>query len=627
MSVPIEDYAMIGDGQTAALVSRDGSIDWLCWPRFDSAACFAALLGNDTHGRWRIGPTATDARATRRYLEDTLVLETTFETPAGAVSVTDFMPPRNGWSEVIRIVRGVRGRVDLEMDLVLRFDYGQAVPWVSRLPDDTGLRAIAGPDMAVLRTPVELRGARMRTVASFTVEAGQMVPFVLAYAPSHTEPRPATDALAQLDKTRTYWLDWSNRCSTHGEFQAAVRRSLITLKALAYEPTGGIVAAATTSLPEALGGMRNWDYRYCWLRDASITLHALMRAGYYEEAQAWRGWLERAIAGSPSQLQIMYGLAGERRLNEWELPWLPGYEDSRPVRVGNNAVAQVQLDIYGEVMSALHVARAGGITGDETTWAVQHAMIEHLGEIWQMPDEGIWETRGGRQQFTFSKIMAWVAVDRALRGIEQLGLEGPVERWRTLRDRIHADVCAQGWNSRRNAFTQTYGGDALDASLLLLPLLGFLPPEDPRVIGTLHAIERDLTVDGLVLRYRTDESADGLPPGEGTFLACSFWLVDNLILQGRTTEARELFTRMLSLCNDVGLLAEEYDPRTRRQLGNFPQAFSHVALVHAALNLHECRETFVRDSGPPSNRGGASGDASGRTTRPDTPDDGQQKVA
>jgi GH15 family glucan-1,4-alpha-glucosidase len=584
----IEDYALIGDGHSAALVARDGSIDWLCWPRFDSGACFAALLGTPEHGRWQLAPVAPITNVTRRYREDTLILETDFETADGLVSIIDFMPVRGGWPELVRIVVGRRGTVEMDMELVLRFDYGSTVPWVSQLPEEDGIQAVAGPDLAVLRTPVELRGENMKTVARFSVSAGEKVPFVLAYTPSHKKIPQARDPYNSLARAETHWKEWAGRCDMTGPWARSIRRSLITLRALAYEPTGGIVAAPTTSLPEQLGGTRNWDYRYCWLRDATITLLAMMRAGYFDEAQAWREWLGRVVAGSPSQIQIMYGIAGERRLPEWEIDWLPGYQGAKPVRIGNNAVNQLQLDVFGEVMNALHVARVGGLSGSDSAWRVQSAMADHLATVWQQQDEGIWETRGGRQHFTFSKVMAWVAFDRVVKSAEQFELEGPLEKWREIRDAIHADVCAKGWNPKLNSFTQVYGGTDLDASLLNLPLVGFLPPEDPRIRGTLDAVESTLLVDGFVKRYHTSDVDDGLPPGEGTFLACSFWFVDNLILQGRVDEATAMYNRLLSLCNDVGLLSEEYDPVAKRLVGNFPQAFSHVALVNTGFNLIQC---------------------------------------
>ncbi|MEQ5841614.1 glycoside hydrolase family 15 protein [Paraburkholderia acidicola] len=608
MPSPIEDYALVGDGHTAALISRSGSVDWLCWPRFDSGACFAALLGNEDNGRWLIAPVSDEPPViTRRYRGETLILETDFETAEGAVTVIDFMPPGNGWSELVRIVVGRRGTVRMQMELVLRFDYGFSIPWVSRLPNDSGVQAIVGPDTAVLRTPVELRGENMRTMAEFTVTAGERVPFSLAYAASHLRVPPARDPHTSLARTENHWLEWSARSTIEGRWAEPIRRSLITLKALAYEPTGGIVAAPTTSLPEQLGGTRNWDYRYCWLRDATITLLAMMRGGYYDEARAWRTWLGRVMAGSPEQLQIMYGIGGERRLPEVELDWLAGYEGAKPVRIGNNAVGQLQLDVYGEVMNALHLARVGGLQADETAWTVQCTMLKHLETIWTEPDEGIWETRGGRQHFTFSKVMAWVAFDRAIQSAETFNLPAPLEHWHEMRERIHAEVCEKSWNPTLNAFTQVYGGDDLDASTLLIPLLGFLPPSDPRIAGTVAAIEKTLMHDGFVMRYRTTEFDDGLPPGEGTFLACSFWMVDNLALQGRVAEAHDMYERLLALANDVGLLAEEYDPAAGRLVGNFPQAFSHVALVHTGLNLMKHEQEMAKATGQPAHDGQPAG--------------------
>jgi GH15 family glucan-1,4-alpha-glucosidase len=580
----IEDYALIGDCETAALVARDGSIDWLCWPRFDSGACFAALLGSPEHGRWRVAPAGPGYRVTRRYKSNTLVLETEFETATGAVTLIDFMPIRGKASDLVRIVKGRRGCVTLHMELVLRFDYGSVVPWVTRL-DNGRLSAVAGPDRVVLSSSVPVHGEDLKTVARFSLASGEEASFVLSYTPSHLPHAVPVEPHSALASTERFWVGWARHCSYEGEWPEAVTRSLITLKALTYAPTGGLVAAPTTSLPEALGGPRNWDYRFCWLRDATLTLLALMDAGYHDEARAWRAWLLRAVAGSPAHIQIMYGLAGERRLPEWEVAWLPGYEGSRPVRVGNAAARQIQLDVYGELMDALHQARHGGIVGGETGWALQKALIRHLETLWQQPDEGIWEVRGGRRHFTHSKVMAWVAVDRVLRTAEEFGLPGPLAEWRTLRDVIHREVCQQGFNAERGAFVQSYGDNALDASLLLMPLVGFLPPSDPRVQSTVAAIERELSVDGFILRYRTEQAEDGLPPGEGAFLACTFWLADNFLLAGRSEDARALFERLLTLRNDVGLLAEEYDPARRRQLGNFPQAFSHLALVGTALNL------------------------------------------
>jgi GH15 family glucan-1,4-alpha-glucosidase len=587
MAHPIEDYALIGNCETAALVARDGSIDWLCWPRFDSDACFAALLGTPEHGRWQIAPADPGAKITRRYRDDTLVLETEFETGDGVVTLIDFMPLRDGdkASQLVRLVMGQRGQVAMSSELVLRFDYGSLVPWVTRL-EDGALRAIAGPDMTVLRTPVELHGDDLKTVGKFVVLEGETVPFVLSYGRSYLDmPPPPIDPIAALSDTETFWRNWSAGCRQAGKWSDAVRRSLITLKALTYRPTGGIVAAATTSLPEQLGGPRNWDYRYCWLRDATFTLLALMNGGYYQAARDWREWLLRAVAGSPQQLQIMYGIEGERRLTELELPWLPGYEGAAPVRIGNAASGQLQLDVYGEVFDALYQGRRGGLGALDAYLDLTRAMLDHLGEIWRQPDDGIWEVRGGRQHFTYSKVMAWVAFDRAVKGAEQFGFEGPVDQWKTLRQQIHDDICQNAFNAKIGAFTQFYGADTLDASLLLMPLMGFLPPGDPRVQGTVAAIERGLMVDGFVMRYDTQSGKDGLPPGEGAFLACSFWFVDNLILAGRLREAEQLFERLCGLCNDVGLLSEEYDPRAKRLVGNFPQAFSHIAMVNSAHNL------------------------------------------
>ena len=584
MSTPLEDYALIGDCETAALVSRRGSIDWLCWPRFDSGACFAALLGTPQHGRWVIDACDPDARVSRSYRANTLILETRIETGEGATTVIDFMPPRGNNSDVVRLIRGERGRVRMRMELVLRFDYGVAVPWVNRLPDGTW-RATAGPDMAVLRTPVPLRGQDLRTVAEFDSVAHQTVPFVLTHAPSHLPPPAAIDPEASLAATERFWHHWVARCESHGEWADAVVRSLITLKALTYAPTGGIVAAPTTSLPEQLGGSRNWDYRFCWLRDATLTLLALMNAGFYDEAVAWRDWLLRAAAGAPAQMQIMYGLAGERRLTEHEVSGLPGYEHSQPVRIGNAAHGQLQLDVFGEVMDALHQARRGGIHPREADWGFQRAIVEHLATVWKLPDAGLWEIRGEPQQFTYSKVMAWVAFDRGIKAIETMQLAGPIDRWRTIRQTLHDEICRFGYNSARGSFVESYGSNVLDASLLLLPTVGFLPATDARFRGTVEAIERHLMSDGFVRRYDTHRTADGLPPGEGAFLACSFWLADAYALLGRIDEARNLFERLLALRTDLGLLAEEYDADARRLVGNFPQAFSHVALVNTAHNL------------------------------------------
>ncbi len=582
----IEDYALIGDCHSAALVGRDGSIDWLCWPRFDSPACLAALLGKPENGRWKISPCA-EFSVTRRYRDDSLILETDFTTDEGEVRIIDFMPTRAAHCELVRIVEGRRGRVPMEMDFVLRFDYGSSVPWVTRLDDGGGIRAIAGPDLAVLRTPVHLKGKDLTTVARFEVREGERLPFILAHAPSHAGVPARSDPERSLTATKAFWDDWCERCKVEGPWAGVARRSLVTLKALTYAPTGGIVAAPTTSLPEWIGGERNWDYRFCWLRDATLTLLALMNGGYNEEATAWRDWLVRAIAGAPSQMQIMYGIAGERRLPEWTVPWLPGYEGSAPVRIGNAAASQLQLDVYGEVMDALHQARKSGIAKEDSAWALQRQLLEHLGKVWTEPDEGLWEVRGPRRHFTYSKVMCWVAFDRAIKAVESFGLEGPVERWRELRDRIHDDVCKRAWRSPLGSFAQSYGSDDLDASLLLIPMTGFLPCSDPRVRGTIEAVQRELTEGGLVLRYRTRRRLDGLPPGEGVFLACSFWLADALCMLGRRDQARELFEHLLTLRNDVGLLAEEYDPASHRLLGNFPQAFSHIALVNTAMNLSQ----------------------------------------
>jgi GH15 family glucan-1,4-alpha-glucosidase len=580
----IEDYAVIGDGETMALVGRDGSIDWLCLPRFDSGACFCALLGGPENGRWLIGPADDGARRRRAYRGDSLVLETIFETDTGAAAVIDFMVRRDGVCDLVRMVRGLRGRIELHTELVVRFNYGRSAPWVSRRDD--GLRQfICGPDRLLLETAVDLRGEDMRTVGAFEVAAGEDVAFVLSWTQSFDELPETIDAIEALGDTQASWTEWASAFKTEGEWSADTLRSLLTLKGLAHAKTGGIVAAATTSLPEKVGGTRNWDYRYCWLRDATFTLYALLNSGFMEEAKAWRQWLLRAAAGAPDDLQIMYGVAGERRLAEYELGHLPGYESSAPVRVGNAASGQIQLDVYGEVLDAMYVARKAGAPVVEADWMLECAMVEHLETIWDQPDDGIWEVRGGRQHFTHSKVMAWVAFDRAVRSIEEFGLKGPLKRWRKLRETIHAQVCDRGFDVGRNSFVQAYGSAALDSSLLLIPMVGFLPPSDPRVLGTLAAIERGLLHHGLVLRYDTGKATDGLPPGEGAFLACSFWLVDNYVLQDRQDDARKLFLHLLSLRNDLGLLAEEYDPVAKRQLGNFPQAFSHLALVNSAHNL------------------------------------------
>ena len=582
----IEDYGLIGDCETAALVSRRGSIDWLCWPRFDGGACFAALLGSPDHGRWLIAPVDEQARSTRRYRPDTLILETEFSTADGSVRLTDFMPLHDGMSSIIRLVTGLSGRLALRTELVLRFDYGSLVPWVSRLDDGT-LRAISGPDMALLRTTVALRGERLKTVGDFSVAAGQTIAFELTYCESHRSPPAAIDPSKALEETEAYWRNWTSRCADLGEWNEAARRSLITLKALTYRPTGGIVAAPTTSLPERIGGERNWDYRYCWLRDATFTLYALLNAGFTTEARQWRDWLLRAVGGDPEKAQILYGLGGQRRVVEQELTWLPGYAGSRPVRIGNAAHEQFQLDTYGEMMDALHEARRHGLAPDDHAWSLQQHVVEFLEGAWDRPDRGIWEVRGPRRHFTHSKVLAWVAFDRAVEAVERWGRPGPVDRWRRLRAEIHEEVCREGFNVELNAFTQSYGSDELDASTLLIPLLGFLPADDPRVVGTVEAVQRDLTRDGFVERYRGRElnDVDGLPGNEGVFLPCSFWLVDGLLMLGRDDEARALFEKLLGVSNDLGLLAEEYDPGERRLLGNFPQAFTHVGLVNSAYNL------------------------------------------
>ena len=589
MASRIEDYAMIGDLGTAALVGRDGSIDWLCWPRFDSDACFAALLGTPEHGRWRIAARDSAAKITRRYRPNTLILETRFETDEGTAVLIDFMPPRGLHSQLIRIVRGERGRVAFHSELILRFGYGAIVPWVTRL-DEMMLRGIAGPDMAVLRSTAKMRGENFKTIGDFEVAAGEAVPFVLSFARSYQPLPEPVDVEERLRATEEFWTEWAGRNKIEGPWNEAVTRSLITLKALTYAPTGGMAAAATASLPECIGGQRNWDYRFCWLRDATLTLLALMNAGYYDEAQMWRDWLMRAAAGSPRQIQIMYGLRGERRLTEWEVTWLPGYENSQPVRIGNAAHNQLQLDIFGEVMDALHQARQGGLGANEAGWAMQREFLAHLEQIWPDRDEGIWEVRSGREHFTYSKAMAWLAFDRAIKSAEAHNLPGPLDRWRKIRERIHNDVCAHGFNDELSSFVRSYGSKELDASLLLLPAIGFLPPQDPHIIGTIEAIERRLMHDGLVRRYDTGTSDDGLPAGEGMFLACSFWLADAYLMLGQRDDAVRLFERLLSLRNELGLLSEQYEPCTRRLVGNFPQAFSHLALVNTASNLAHNRK-------------------------------------
>jgi len=607
MALRIEDYALIGNTYSAALVGRNGSIDWLCLPRFDSPACFAALLGTEENGRWLIEPDHEWAVSRRRYRGDTLVLETEFEMPGGdRVAIIDFMPiiEHGGRVDLFRLVEGRRGHVPMRMEAVFRFDYGHIVPWVRRRP--YGLGAIAGPDAIQLRSRVDMHGEDFTTVANFTVNAGETVPFSLTWYPSHLKETGTRHPQKALHETQQWWEKWSARCIASGKWRDAIIRSLITLKALTYSPTGGIVAAPTTSLPESLGGIRNWDYRFCWLRDATFTLFALLSSGYTEEACQWRDWLLRAVAGQPHELQTVYSIMGDRRLTEMELNWLSGYENSRPVRIGNSAYSQFQLDVYGEVFDAFDVAESHGVPADEDAWRVKKLLMDFLESQWHQPDEGIWEVRGPRRQFTHSKVMAWVGADRAVRAIERSGLHGPVDRWRALRATIHADICRHGFNPKLNAFVQYYGADKLDAATLLIPLVGFLPPDDARVIGTLEAIRHELSVDGLIQRYSTErEGVDGLPAGEGAFLPCTFWLVDNLVMMGRHQEARKIFERVVKLRNDVGLLAEEYDPHTGRHLGNFPQAFSHVFLINSAQNL-------TRSHGPAHARARATPNVSGR---------------
>lgn len=584
----IEDYALIGDEQTAALVGRDGSVDWLCLPRFDSAACFARLLGDEDNGHWRIAPKGVDGPCTRRaYRRDTLVLDTEWDTPEGSVRVTDLMPQRDRAPDVVRIVEGLSGRVTVRSTLRLRFDYGSIIPWVRRA--DGHRVAVAGPDSVWLRTEPDVHtwGENHTTRSEFTVAEGEKVAFVLTWHPSHEPRPPLIDPYEALRTSVRDWRAWASRCRYDGPYRDAVVRSLITLKALTYAPTGGIVAAPTTSLPEELGGVRNWDYRYSWLRDSTLTLGALLAAGYHEEAEAWRDWLLRAVAGDPADLQIMYGIAGERRLPETELPWLSGFARSTPVRIGNDAVNQLQLDVYGEVMDSLSLARLAGLPTKPHMWSIQVALMDWLRDEWQQPDEGLWEVRGGRRQFVHSKVMVWVAADRAVRALEQNPqLKGDLDGWRALRDEVHREVCEKGYDAERNTFTQSYGSRELDAALLLIPRVGFLPHDDPRVTGTIEAVRDELGHGGFLRRYTADDTTiDGLPGGEGTFLVCSFWLADALHATGRTKEARELFERLVGLANDVGLLSEEYDPVGERQLGNFPQAFSHIGLVNTALAL------------------------------------------
>ncbi|UFZ03789.1 glycoside hydrolase family 15 protein [Bradyrhizobium ontarionense] len=592
MSCRIEDYALIGDCETAALVSRNGSIDWLCWPAFDSDACFAALLGDHGNGRWLIEPGGEVTAVSRRYRGDSLILETRFETATGTVELIDFMPPRGSASDIVRLVRGVSGHVGMRMDLIIRFGLGVEIPWVKRSEDRSALLAICGPDMTVLRTPIETRGENMTTVAEFEVTAGDTVPFVLTYGPSHLAVPKPIDPDQALDDTEAFWTDWSGRCSYRGDHRDLVMRSLITLKALTYGPTGGIVAAPTTSLPEKLGGKRNWDYRFCWLRDATFTLLALMNSGYTEEALAWHNWLLRAAAGAPACMQIMYGIMGQRRLMEWEAEWLPGYEGAQPVRIGNAAHAQLQLDVYGELMDAFHQARMTKLKLDDGTWELECAVLDHLTDFWDQPDNGIWERRGDGRHYVFSKVMTWVAFDRAIKSAEKFGFDAPLERWTRLRDTIHRDVCENGYDAGLDSFVDSYGSQLLDASLLLLPAVGFLPSSDPRIRGTIEAIEQHLLRDGFVLRHDPRElSAEEEQPIEGAFLACTLWLADAHVLAGNIAKAETLFQRVVAIANDVGLLAEEYDTQARRQTGNFPQALTHIALINTAQNLSGAKKT------------------------------------
>jgi GH15 family glucan-1,4-alpha-glucosidase len=584
----IEDYALIGDCETAALVSRDGSIDWLCWPAFDSDACFAAMLGTKDHGRWQIRPAAEITNCSRHYRGDTLILETRLETAGGAVTLIDFMPPRDAASDIVRIVRGEHGSVTMRMELIIRFGFGSNVPWVKRA-DDGALLAICGPDMLVLRSPIETHGENMTTVAEFEVKAGDSIPFVLTYGPSHLKLPVPIDADYALKDTDEFWREWSGRCTYEGEHRDVVMRSLITLKALTYAPSGGIVAAPTTSLPEKLGGSRNWDYRFCWLRDATFTLLVLMNSGYTEEARAWHNWLLRAVAGSPAEMQIMYGIMGQRRLLEWEADWLPGYGGALPVRVGNAAHAQLQLDVYGELIDAFHQTRVAKLDLDDGTWAVECAILDHVAAVWRQPDHGIWELRGNGKHYVSSKVMCWVAFDRAVKSAEMFGLKAPLDQWRALRDEIHRDVCEKGFDPRSNTFVEAYGSEVLDASLLLLPAVGFLPVSDPRVKGTVAAIEQHMMRDGFVLRHDPRRVSDEIEPIEGAFLACSLWLAEAYIQMGEIAKAEKLFDRVAAIANDVGLLAEEYDPLVKRQTGNFPQALTHIALISVAQNLDSAK--------------------------------------
>jgi GH15 family glucan-1,4-alpha-glucosidase len=586
---PIEDYALIGDCETAALVDRCGSIDWLCWPSFDSEACFAALLGTRNNGRWLIAPSDEVIRCSRRYRGDSLILETRVETRQGAITLIDFMPPRGVASDIVRLVRGERGRIKLRMELIIRFGFGIDIPWVKRT-EDGALLAISGPDMIVLRTKIETRGEDLTTAADFVVSAGETIPFVLTYGPSHLPLPAAIDPQQALLDTEAFWSEWSGRCTYRGFSRDLVMRSLITLKALTFAPTGGIVAAPTTSLPEKLGGARNWDYRYCWLRDATFTWLALMNSGYTEEASAWHNWLLRAVAGYPANMQIMYGIMGQRRLLEWEVPWLDGYEGAKPVRIGNAAHAQLQLDVYGELIDAFHQSRMAKLELDEGTWALECTVLAHLAEVWDQPDHGIWERRGEGRHYVSSKVLTWVAFDRGIKSAETFGLDAPLEIWRELRDLIHRDVCEHGFDPVQNTFVESYGSQLLDASILLLPAVGFLPASDARVRGTLAAIEQHMMRDGFVLRHDPREVSDEKPPIEGAFLACSLWLADAYVLAGEVGKAQALFDRVVGVANDLGLLAEEYDSGARRQTGNFPQALTHIALINTAHNLSDARK-------------------------------------
>jgi GH15 family glucan-1,4-alpha-glucosidase len=585
----IEDYGLIGDCETAALVGRDGSIDWLCWPAFDSEACFSALLGTPKNGRWLIAPSEDVTKTSRRYWDDTLILETRFETAGGAVTVIDFMPPRGSASDIVRLIRGVRGRVKLRMELIIRFGFGMDIPWVRRT-EDGALLAICGQDMTVLRTPIKTRGEDMKTVAEFEVGEGDSVPFVLTYGPSHLEVPAQIDSAKALQAAQDFWSEWSSRCTYDGENRDLVMRSLITLKALTFAPTGGMVAAPTTSLPEKLGGARNWDYRYCWLRDATFTLLALMNSGYTEEALAWHNWLLRAVAGSPENMQIMYGIMGQRRLLEWEASWLPGYEGAQPVRVGNAAHAQLQLDVYGELIDAFHQSRVAKLKLDEGSWDLECTVLDHLSEVWDQPDHGIWERRGDGAHYVSSKVMTWVAFDRGIKSAEKFGFKAPLDRWRSLRDEIHRDVCDKGFDRELNSFVMCYGSQWLDASILMLPSVGFLPAHDPRVLGTLAAIEKNMMRDGFVLRHDPREISNEIQPIEGAFLACTLWLADAYVLAGEIAQAQILFDRVVGIANDVGLLAEEFDSGAGRQTGNFPQALTHIALINTAHNLSDAKK-------------------------------------